>query len=257
MLRESLCCIQIALVTYRLLNPFDAFLIRRMNSLVGRSELFDKVIAYLSDNALVTALLIAVFWAYWFRLGDPAKMQKTREHLLVTMWAAIAGIVIARALALNLPFRVRPRYDPSIHFLVADPRNPGLMDWSAFPSDHAVMYSALAVGLCFVSLRLGLIAALYVVCAICFPRAYLGYHYPTDLLVGMIIGSMCAYGFNLQASRRWLAAPLLPCERSSPRAFYMALFFLTFQFATMFDSLRASASLGYHFAEHFLMRKHL
>ena len=79
------------------------------------------------------------------------------------------------------------------------------MDWSAFPSDHAVMYSALAVGLCFVSLRLGLFATVYVVCAICFPRAYLGYHYPTDLLVGAVIGALCAYGFNLPAARRWLA----------------------------------------------------
>ena len=32
----------------------------------------------------------------------------------------------------------------------------------------------------------------------------------------------------------------------------MALFFLTFQFATMFDSLRNSASIGYHFAERLL-----
>jgi undecaprenyl-diphosphatase len=242
-------------MTYRALNFFDAYLIQRMNAWVGRSEVFDKTVTYLSDNALVTALLIATFWAYWFRAGDPAKTQKTREHLLATMWAAIAGIVIARALALNLPFRLRPRYDPSLHFLLADSRNPGLMDWSAFPSDHAVMYSALAVGLCFVSLRLGLVAILYVAATICFPRAYLGFHYPTDLLVGMIIGAVCGYGFNLQAARRWIAAPLLSCEHSSPRAFYMALFFLTFQFATMFDSLRYSAAIGYHFAEHFLSHR--
>jgi hypothetical protein len=84
------------------------------------------------------------------------------------------------------------------------------------------------------------------------PQGVSGYHYPTDLLVGAVIGAACAYGFNLPAGRRWLAAPLLPCECSSPRAFYMALFFLTFQFTTTFDSLRNSASIGYHFAEHLL-----
>jgi undecaprenyl-diphosphatase len=94
-----------------------------------------------------------------------------------------------------------------------------------------------------------------VACAICFPRVYLGYHYPTDILVGMMIGSLCACGFNMAAPRRWLAAPVLRWERSSPHSFHMALFFLTFQFATMFDSLRDSASLTYHIAEKLLAHR--
>jgi undecaprenyl-diphosphatase len=241
---------------YQALNHFDVFIIHGMNSLVGRSVLFDKAVAFLLGNPLSTALLMATFWAYWFRPADTATMQRTREHLLATLWAGIAGIVIARALALELPFRLRPRFDPSIHFLVTgSPNSTILMDWSAFPSDHAVMYFALSVGLCFVSWRLGLMATLYVACTICFPRVYFGYHYPTDILVGMIIGLLCAYAFNLTAARRWLAAPVLRWERSSPQSFYMALFFLTFQFATMFNSLRDSASIIYHIAEKLLAHR--
>ncbi len=241
---------------YQALDHFDVFVIHGMNSLVGRSASFDKAVALLLGNPLSTAFLMAIFWAYWFRPADTATMQRTREHLLATLWGGIAGIVIARALALELPFRLRPRFDPSIHFHVTDlPVSTTLMDWSAFPSDHAVMYFALSGGLCCVSWRLGLMATLYVACAICFPRVYLGYHYPTDILVGMMIGLLCAYGFNLAAPRRWFAAPVLRWERSSPPSFYMALFFLTFQFATMFNSLRDSASITYHLAEKLLAHR--
>jgi len=241
---------------YHALNHFDLFIMHPMNSLVGRNVRFDKAVGFLLGNPLPSALLMATFWAYWFRHADSATMQRTREHLLATLWASITGIVIARALALALPFRLRPRFDPSINFLVTDePNSTALMDWSAFPSDHAVMYFALSVGLCFVSRRLGLMATLFVACTIWFPRIYLGYHYPTDILVGMIIGLLCAYAFNLTAARRWLAAPILQWERSSPPSFYMALFFLTFQFATMFLSLRDSASLVYHVTEKLLARR--
>ena len=238
---------------YQVFNRFDDFIIHAMNSLVGRNVLFDKTVAFLMGNSISTALLLAVFWAYWFKPVDGAARQRIREQLLATLWAGIAGIVIARTLALQLPFRLRPRFEPSIHFLIPDLANSSdVMEWSAFPSDHAVMYFALSVGLCFVSRKLGLLATLYVACTICFPRVYLGYHYPTDILVGMMIGTLCAYAFNLTAARRWLAAPVLRWERSSPQSFYMALFFLTFQYATMFDSLRESAMSLYHVAERVL-----
>jgi membrane-associated phospholipid phosphatase len=238
---------------YQAFNHFDVFIIHGINSLVGRSALFDKAVAFLLGNAISTALLMAVFWAYWFKPTDTAALQRRREILLGTLWAGIAGILIARTFALELPFRLRPRFDPSIHFLTSElPDSATTMEWSAFPSDHAAMYFALSAGLCCVSRRLGLLATLYVASTICFPRVYLGYHYPTDILVGMVIGSLCAYGFNLTAARRWLAAPVLRWERSSPQCFYMALFFLTFEYATMFDSLRESAMSLYHLAERVL-----
>lgn len=238
---------------YQVFNRFDVFMVHGLNSLVDRSELFDKAVAFLMGNSIATALLLAVFWAYWFTRADATVLHRTREHLLAALCAGIAGIVIARTLALELPFRLRPRFDPAIHFQVPDLADSfDIMEWSAFPSDHAVMYFALSAGLCFVSWRLGLLATLYVACAICFPRVYLGDHYPTDILVGMMIGSLCACAFNLTAARRWLTGPVLRWERSSPQSFYMALFFLTFEYATMFDSLRASAMSLYHVAEKLL-----
>lgn len=233
---------------YQALKHFDVFIIHGLNSLIGRSVPFDRSVAFLLGNPLFAALLMAVFWACWFRPADTATMQLRREHLLATLWAGIASIVISRAFALGLPFRLRPRFDPTIDFLVSDvPNYTTLMDWSAFPSDHAAMFFAISIGLGFVSWRLSLMATLYVAFVICFPRVYFGYHYPTDILVGMMIGALCAYGFNLAAARRWFAAPVLKWGHSSPQLFHMVLFLLTFQFATMFNTLRDLASITYHF----------
>jgi len=112
---------------------------------------------------------------------------------------------------------------------------------SSFPSDHAVMFFALATGLFFVSRRAGILAVLYTVTAIALPRMYLGLHYFSDIGAGGAIG----------ASISWLANRFLPASRgvqalkrlslSTPRFFYPLLFLVTFEVAGLFDSTRAIA----------------
>jgi undecaprenyl-diphosphatase len=241
-------------MTYQALNHLDAYFIQLTNSIVGRSVLFDKAINCVFGNQILTALFVGAFCACWFSAADATDKVKIREHLLASLWAALAGFMIARTLALELPFRLRPRFDPAAHFRLPASGNGDMMDWSSFPSDHAVMYWALAMGLCFVSIRLGLVSMLYVIGTVCIPRMYLGYHYFTDIFAGIVIGSLCAIVFNLRMARRLTVRPVLSFESSWPRTFYTGLFFVTFQFATMFDSLRTSASMGYHFVEHILAR---
>jgi len=81
-----------------------------------------------------------------FRGGDAATVRRTREHLSCTLIAGILAIVVARTLALLLPFRVRPRFESSLDFATAKNVGAYFVDWSSFPSDHAVLFAALAVG---------------------------------------------------------------------------------------------------------------
>jgi undecaprenyl-diphosphatase len=226
---------------------FDDIIVRWLTSLVGRSATFDNTIEFLSHGEQTKgAIVMSIFWWYWFRQTDPSTTQRTREHLLCTMFAAVVGLFAARILALTLPFRLRPRFEPALHLVwPAAPASLSFVDWSAFPSDHAVMFSALAAGLCFVSWRTGLGTLFFAIFVVSFPRVYFGLHYPTDILAGVALGALAAYCMNGIAVRRRLISRVLLWERRSPLVFYVALFIFSLQFATMFNTLRQGARAAF------------
>lgn len=226
----------------------DDIVLRSLTALIGRSAAFDDIMEILSHGSFaIGALVMTIFWWYWFRQSNPATTQRTREHLLCTMIASAAALFVARALALTLPFRLRPRFEPALHLVwPAAPDSLMFMDWSAFPSDHAVMFSALAVGLCFVSLRVGLVLLLLAVLIVSLPRVYYGIHYPTDVIAGLGLGALFGYCGNASAVSRRFAGRMLLWERRWPQGFYAALFVVTLEFATMFDGVRSAAHAAFH-----------
>src|SRR5258708_5199252 len=99
----------------------DYVVLRWLTSLVGRSTTFDNAIEILSHGEQTDgAFVMSIYWWYWFRPSDPSTVQRTREHLLCTMFAAAAGLFAARILALTLPFRLRPRFEPALHLAWPD-----------------------------------------------------------------------------------------------------------------------------------------
>jgi len=136
----------------------------------------------------------------------------------------------------------------TLHFLVPAGNISDLVNWSAFPSDHAAMFSAFAVGMCFISWRAGLIALLYSLFIICLPRIYLGLHYPSDILGGFALGALVSYCVNRLAVRRTCTACLLQWEKAAPGSFYVALFIVSYEYSTMFAGLRAAAEAAVQLA---------
>jgi undecaprenyl-diphosphatase len=95
------------------------------------------------------------------------------------------------ALAVNQPIvhavnEARP-YTTLPHILVLATRSPD----ASFPSDHATMAGAVAVGLWFVSRRLGVVAAVAAV-LMAFTRVYIAAHYPADVAAGLLLGGVVA-----------------------------------------------------------------
>ncbi len=238
-----------------MLNGLDSTTIVALNGFAGRSRGFDSLMEFLVGSYLVKgAIFVSIFWWFWFQSGSPEQVRRSREHVVCTMVGSVFAIAVARLLALSLPFRIRPRYEPSLHFHSPAETSPGdLMDWSSFPSDHAVMFAALAVGISFISRRAGLLASLYFLVLIAFPRMYLGFHYPTDILAGVAVGAVVGFIFNARGMCKLASASALTWEHDSPRYFYMAFFILCFQMATMFESLRDVALAGTHFVRRLLI----
>lgn len=216
------------------MNSFDFAIIRFVIAFANRSEAFDRLVLYVANADLLKGgALITVLWWAWFR--HEGKEARSREIVLATLAGCLVALFLARALALVLPFRLRPVLAFPAQ---GGPRPEHLYEWSAFPSDHATLFFALATGLTFTARRLGALVLAYVVVAICLPRIYLGWHYPTDVIAGAVLGSAVAYGANTDAVRAPIARRCFAWRRQHPGLFYAAFFLLGYQIATLFSDLR-------------------
>jgi undecaprenyl-diphosphatase len=218
------------------MNTLDESALHGLNTLAGKSPVFDSVMAFFSVADLVKGgAFCLVIWWFWFL---PRTRLEQRRDLLIAMLACTPAVATARAIALLAMFRPRPYDEPELHFVVPYSVDPeSLLDWSAFPSDHAAMFMAMAVGLLFVNRRIGWMMIAYTVLIILLPRIYIGAHHPTDILAGAAIGIASAFLGRVPIIVR-IGDWAMTLEQRAPSFFYTGLFLLSWQIATLFIPLR-------------------
>jgi undecaprenyl-diphosphatase len=224
-----------------LLEQIDHTAFSLINGLAGKSLAADHLILFVSDSYIAKGIpVMMVWWGLWFRNTSPPSTP-ARQQLLAVLVASIAAIAVGRLLALTLPFRDRPIHSPSIDaVLPANISTSILQGWSGFPSDHAVMFFALAAGVYLVHRWIGSLLFLHAAIVVSLPRVYSGLHWPGDILFGALIGVSIAFFLAPIATKLFDRHNVLDLEERYPFLFYPALFFITFQAASMFDSSRAA-----------------
>jgi undecaprenyl-diphosphatase len=221
------------------MNPINDAIFYCMTELGKRSWFFDKSMAFLLDADLFKGgLIMALYWWIWFARGEEAYVRKRRETVMAIFAGAFLALVLAMFFAVILHFQLRPIHDPAFLYKLPHGVHKGLETWSAFPSDHASLFTALAAGLWFISRRLALLTMLYVIVVIFLPRIYLGLHYPEDLAGGMVLAVVCVALTNIPVIKRTFAQPILALSERYPGLFYSLFFLLSFQIATLFHSFR-------------------
>lgn len=221
------------------MNAFDENILVFFNQFAFRSPLFDHTVRALADMYVFKGvLLIALLWWIWFAPFQTD--QKNREIVIATLVGGFLALGIGRAMASLLPYRERPIYnsDLDLHFPVSDPTHY-LRNWNAFPSDHAMLWIAVATGVFVFSRRVGTLALIYTVIFVCLPRIYLGLHHPTDIIAGAVLGFMVGLLMNWEPVRKRIARPMLKWSDSYPASFYMWGFLICYEMASQFDELRA------------------
>ena len=233
------------------MNFFDSAIIDFFQHFSRSSWIFDSTINFISENHLIKggALLIVLWWG-WFKVSE--KQEYIRVHITSSFIACFIGLTVARAMALSLPFRLRPMHDEALNFLLPHAMNPRLLDgWSSFPSDHAVLFYILAMGVFYISKKLGILAVIYATIFISLPRIYLGLHYPTDLLGGALIGLIIIYLCNMPFFIKKISKPIVSWSNKKPEYFYPVFFLISYQIADMFDNSRVFLSFLQSIAELF------
>jgi undecaprenyl-diphosphatase len=207
-----------------------------------------------SNSLLKGGIFFAAYWYLWFRRDS--EQENRRGSIVAIAMAAPVAIVVARTLAFLAPFRLRPMYDPTIvHPLYSVPVTGNFENWSSFPSDTAAYFFALTFGLAYLLRRFAVPIMIYTAGWICLPRMYLGFHYASDIVAGILIGigvawvSLCSETLQSIVARRALAA-----AKTSPEWFYAIAFLISFEMATVFDGSR---HLGRALLNAALVRLHL
>ena len=133
---------------------------------------------------------MAAVWWLWFKDETGPEERKRSNHQIIIgiLVGCLLGVFATRVLTHVLPFRTRPVFATELHLISIFQLPADLDHKTSFPSDHATLFFALATGFFFRSRRIGTWALLYTVLVVCFPRVFLGYHYPSDILVGGLVG---------------------------------------------------------------------
>lgn len=212
----------------------EAFLLW-INHPAGRSAVVDRLVYDIADSILLKGgVFLALYWWLWFD-----HKGKRRREVIVALFAAIIIAVVSRALQVALPFHQRPLHSPGlgVHVpLTVDPET--LNTFSSFPSDHAMLFFALCVPLWRRSQWLGMAAGLWAALVICLPRIYLGFHFPSDVIAGAVLGIALMLVLRAWIVRTTLPDRIVHFADSHPAAFYPLAFVLSFELATLFGDIR-------------------
>lgn len=147
---------------------------------VVASTLFDTMmpfITFLGDKGLL-----------WLGIGFILLFSKKYRFYGVGIIAAVALAALTANIIIK-PLVARPRpfiADPTIQLLIATPGG------TSFPSGHSASSFAAATLICFIPIRKHWkVLACATAALIAFSRIYLLVHYPSDILVGSLIGIIC------------------------------------------------------------------
>ena len=205
-------------------------LLLAINSVAGRSWLFDSVVALFLDNDLAKAGVIGCcFLAAWYS-GKGIAASNRRKILLTTIIAAVCVIAITKTLSKTV-FLPRPAIQSQrLYKLEGDQltemkrmpvRTPldeesqkqhqalvsgnlETNDLGSFPSDHAGFFLVISFGIWLASRRLGWLALGWTGFAILAGKMISAQHTPLDIVAGAFVALVVLAIFRFVAARRFV-----------------------------------------------------
>lgn len=217
----------------------DRIVLNWFNNWVGHTELIDSGLSIVQTPMLKTIPFMLVFWSLWFFPKTFEAKRRVREALLSSLLSTIPVIAVLRAAANYLPFSARPIHTPDIKINFHSDLNTAVLDgWSSMPSDHAGLFVGFSVAIFTIHRGFGLFLLSWSFLIVSLPRIILGLHWPSDIIVGALIGSFLTIALITPITRLIRRTQIIPFFETREALGYPLLFAATFEMATLFSFTR-------------------
>ncbi|PIP23186.1 MAG: hypothetical protein COX36_04730 [Candidatus Nealsonbacteria bacterium CG23_combo_of_CG06-09_8_20_14_all_38_19] len=160
----------------------DLYLFQKVNQFAGQSSLSDSL-----------AIFFAEYLGYFLIIFLAVVFLKDFKKYYPLVIRVIAAAVLSRFVIVNFIhlffLRYRPFVENRVNLLLLRPHTffPDSFAINSFPSGHAAFYFAIATAIYFYNKRTGI--TLFVASfLIGISRVFCGIHWPSDILVGALIG---------------------------------------------------------------------
>lgn len=158
------------------------------------NPVLDKLMIFVST--LGNAGIFWIAFAVILLISKKYRMTGLQTLVAMALTFIVGNLILKNLIARERPFVV---YE-TIELLI---KKPG--EYS-FPSGHSMNGFAAAVSLLLCDKRLG-IPAIVLAAVIAFSRMYLFVHFPTDIIGGILVGTLCAVVVNAVFEKKRFKTP--------------------------------------------------
>ena len=220
----------------------DLWTLQAINHWVASSEFLTNQVLLFNEADIPDLVFVSIIVALWFYQPVRAENSKLyKKRALLTFLAFLPTYLIARIIQ-TLAHRPRPIFDIPLEIVgdakIWEATKLSFSNWGSFPSDHAALFLVVTTIVFSLNRRLG-VGALILSLYFSFLRVSYGYHWPSDILGGAILGIIVTVIFLKLAPK--LNAPLenlLHWGGKHSPALYTGAFMLLADMSQGFNYLR-------------------
>ena len=225
-----------------MLSKIDHALLHLVNGFAGHSAFLDAMVRQIANNGLFKGIFVAmVLVGIWVWRGN-APLSR-RAGVIATIIVSVVAIAVGRALANLLPFSLRPVHSPGVEINMPIGASVTTLEgWSSMPSDHAILYAAIAVSVFLFSRWVGAFLLLHATFIVMLPRVFLGLHWPSDIAVGILVGVAIALLLFPRVHQALMQLNVPEQMERFAIVTYPVLFLSLLQIGTNFEAFRKFAS---------------
>lgn len=161
-----------------------------ISGLAGKFGPLDWLASHLANDYFIPALMGMIAFGLWFAGRSQQEMRRNQWAFVYAVtgvgFSALAVMIMNHYYFRPRPYVLFPQILPQVHRLFYEPTV------SSFPSYPAALTFALAFGIWLENKKVATV--LFGLAALmAFARIYVGVHYPSDIVVGALLGIVVTY----------------------------------------------------------------